>query len=149
MDIQIQTMRPTHLVICIWSPYCVRIVRFNYTDVCGVVIRRTKSGGWTDINIIMTYIIIQWEMYIHVSPIINHASFAMNDLQNIILFVPIVRKRCMMNVNIHLIDETIVTVAPHVEKKPVYTINSMYESGSAAKNPYVDFLHLSYFKRRF
>jgi len=88
-------------------------------------------------------------MYIHVSPIINHASFAMNDLQNIILFVPIVRKRCMMNVNIHLIDETIVTVAPHVEKKPVYTTNSMYESGSAAKNPYVDFLQLSYFKRRF
>jgi hypothetical protein len=70
-------------------------------------------------------------MYIHVSPIINHASFAMNDLQNIILCVPIVRKRCTMNVNIHLIDETIVIVAPHVEKKPVYTINSMYESGSA------------------
>jgi hypothetical protein len=79
----------------------------------------------------MTYIIIQWEMYIHVSPIINHASFAMNGLQNITLCVPIVRKRCTMNVNIHLIDETIVIVALHVEKKLVYTTNSMYESRSA------------------
>ena len=38
-----------------------------------------------------------------------------------------------MNVNIYLIDETIVIVAPHVEKKPVYTTNSMYENGSAEK----------------
>jgi len=92
MGILIQTMRPIHLVICIWSPYCVRIVRFSYTDVCGVVIMPTKSVVGLVINIIPTYIIIQWEMFIHVSPIINHASFVMNDLQNIILCVPIVRK---------------------------------------------------------
>ena len=97
----------------------------------------------------MAYIIIQWEIYIHVSPIINHAFCAMNDLQNIILCVPIVRKRCTMNVNIHITDETIVIVALRVGKKPVYTTSSMYESGSVAKNSYVDFLHLSYFKRRF
>ena len=136
MGIPIQTMCPIHLVICIWSPYCVRIVRFSYTDVCGVVIRPTpKSVGQSVvglvINIIITYIIIQWAIYIHVSPIINHASFAMNDLQNIILCVPIVRKRCTTNANILLIGETIVIVARHVGKKPVYTTNSMYEIGSA------------------
>ena len=79
----------------------------------------------------MAYIIIQWEIYIHVSPIINHAFCAMNDLLNITLCVPIVRKRCMMNVNIHIIGKTIVIVALHVVKKHVYTTNSMYENGSA------------------
>ena len=66
-------------------------------------------------------------MFIHVSPIINHASFVMNDLQNIILCVPIVRKWCTMNVNIDITDETIVIVALRVGKKHVYTTNSMYE----------------------
>ena len=47
MGIPIQTMCPIHLVICIWSPYCVRIVRFSYTDVCGVVIRPTKLVSWS------------------------------------------------------------------------------------------------------
>jgi hypothetical protein len=136
MDIPILIMYPTHLVICIWSLYCARIVRFSYTNVCGVVIMPTKSLGrlvgwvtWSlghlvvrlsigsvDINIIPTYIIIQWEIYIHVSPIINHASFAMNDLQNIISCVPIVRKRCTTSVNIDIIGETIVIVAPYVGK---------------------------------
>lgn len=44
MGIPIQTMCPIHLVICIWYPYCVKIVRFSYTDVCGVVIRPTTKS---------------------------------------------------------------------------------------------------------
>jgi hypothetical protein len=125
MDIRILIMHPIHLVICIWCPYCAKIVRFSYTNVCGVVIMPTRLVSWSagqlsigsvDINIITTYIIILWEIYIHVSPIINHASFAMNVLQNIISCVPIVRKRCTTSVNIDIIGETIVIVAPHVGK---------------------------------
>ncbi len=145
MDIPILTMYPTHLVICFWCPYCAKIVRFSYTNVCGVVIRLTKLVSWSvgqlvswsvgqlvswslgqslgrlsigsvDIKIITTYIIILWEIYIHVLPIINHVSFVMNDLQNIISCVPIVRKRCTTNVNIDIIGETIVIVAPYAGK---------------------------------
>ena len=60
------------------------------------------------------YYYIQWEIYIHVSQIINHVSFVMNDLQNIISCVRFVIKRCMTNVNIYLIGDTIVIVAPYV-----------------------------------
>lgn len=51
----------------------------------------------------------------------------MNDLQNIISCVLFVIKRYTMNVNIILIGDTILIIAPYVGKQIPYTTNSVFE----------------------
>ena len=51
----------------------------------------------------------------------------MNDLENIISCVLFVIKGCTMNVNIILIGDTILIIAPYVGKQIPYTTNSVFE----------------------
>jgi len=70
---------------------------------------------WVSVDKYYNYVYyILWEIYFHVSQIIARASFVTNDLQIIILCARFVIKRYTTSVNIYLIVDTIVIVAPYV-----------------------------------
>ncbi len=131
----IALLRNRSLLRGIFKPslYLIKVNKFNqiyfnfiYVWVrCSYPTNQAGRGIWDKYYNYVQY--IQWEIYIHVSKIINHAFFVMKDFQNIISCVLFVIKRYTMNVNIILIGDTIPIIAPYVSKQIPYTTNSVFE----------------------